>query len=155
MKMNDLGTAILNTYNTYNHYGNENGMRYTILHPGEIEYEFEIQEQHLSNPFAAHGGAIAGFMDAVLGVSALSLAANDGNLVSTVQFQINYFAPIQLGDQLIGKGSIDFKGKSIIVSSAQIFKKAENKLVAKGTGTFNAYPVNKSPIYQMLFPEQK
>ena len=51
-------------------------MELTILKPGSIEYEMKVLEKHLATLTAAHGGMIAGMMDGVLGVSALSSVAD-------------------------------------------------------------------------------
>jgi uncharacterized protein (TIGR00369 family) len=99
-------------------------------------------EKHLSSPQIAHGGAIAGFMDCVLGFSALSLAVTENNLTSTVEFKINYTRPAKLGEKLIGSGKVIHKGKSLIISSAEI-RTEGGDLVAVGQGTFNTYPLNK------------
>lgn len=137
---------ILERYNQVNAFGKLLGMELKIIEPGEVEYRMVITENHLSNPAAAHGGALAAMMDAILGVSALSLAAEDGKLVSTVEFKINYFAPIKLGDQLLGRGKVIFKGNRLLSSEGTIYSLMTNKpeVVCKGLGTFNAYPVEKN-----------
>lgn len=131
----------LKTFRELNSFGNENGHDYEVLKPGEVITTMEVQQKHLNSPGVAHGGAIAGFMDAVLGVPALTAAIVDGNLVSTVEFKINYFKPILLGDKLVGKGTVIRKGKSLIVSTGAIYKGEE--MVAHGQGTFNVYPLEK------------
>ncbi len=133
---------ILDLYNKINHYGNHNGMTYKVLKPGEIEYKMVVQEIHLSGPGVAHGGLVAGFMDAVLGVAALSLAVETGQLVSTVEYKINFLKPVKLGETITGKGTVDSQGKRLIVCSGSIYD-ANNELLAKAIGTFNSYPVDK------------
>lgn len=136
---------ILARYNQVNAFGKLLGMELNIIVPGEVEYAMAITEKHLSNPAAAHGGALAALMDAILGVSALSLAAEDGKLVSTVEFKINYFAPIRLGDKLLGHGKVVFKGNRLLSSEGTIYNLTnERKVVCKGLGTFNTYPVEKN-----------
>lgn len=144
---------MIEIYKEINVYGRENGMELTSKEPGVIIYEMEILEKHLSSPEVAHGGVIAGLMDSVLGAGALTLAFTEKNLVSTVEFKINYFHPVRLGDILIGESKVEFKGKSIIVTSAEIHCKRRNLLVAKGLGTFNAYPMNKASA-KNIFPVQ-
>jgi len=58
-------------------------------------------------------------VDAVLGVPVLSHAVTEDKLCATVEFKINYIAPAKLGDKLVGTNTIDFKGKSLVVSSGQ------------------------------------
>ena len=129
-------------YRVINHFDRENGASFVVLAPGKIDYRMTVLEKHLSSPGVAHGGAVAGFMDCVLGVTALSLALTETNLVSTVEFKLNFIRPAKVGESLIGTGCIDYKGKSLIIASAEIHT-GTGELVAKGLGTFNAYPMEK------------
>lgn len=133
---------ILELYNTINHFGNDHGMVYEVIKPGEVKYTMTIQERHLSGPGVAHGGMIAGFMDAVIGVAALSLVVEEGMLVSTVEFKINYLRPVRLGSVITGYGKVDSRGSRILVSSGEIVDE-KGVVLAKALGTFNAYPAEK------------
>ncbi|GAB4020305.1 MAG: hypothetical protein Fur0010_22800 [Bdellovibrio sp.] len=112
-----------------------------IIKAGEIEYSMTVSNCHLSSPTVSHGGAIAGMMDNVLGVTALSYAVTQNKLCSTVEFKINYLNPAKLGDKLTGTAQIDYIGKRLVVTSG--FIKCGEKLIAKGMGTFNLYPMEK------------
>lgn len=116
--------------------------------PGDIEYSVVITEKHLSSPGVGHGAVTAALMDAVLGTTALTSVYDDGNLVSTVEFKINFFKPAFLGDKLVGKGTVEFQGKSLIATSARIYKESTGELVSKGLGTFNIYPMEKRGLTQ-------
>jgi|SRR5690554_41587 len=136
---------ILKKYNQVNAFGTLLGLELKVIEPGHVEYRMEITKQHLSNPAAAHGGAIAAMMDGILGVSALSLAVEQQRLVSTVEFKINYYAPIKFGDKLIGVGKVVFEGNRLLSSEGAIYCENENmNLVCKGLGTFNSYPIEKN-----------
>jgi uncharacterized protein (TIGR00369 family) len=127
------------------------GMDYEVIRPGEVMYRMEITDHHLSNPMAAHGGAVSALMDGVLGVSALSLSVERNQLVSTVEFKINYYAPITPGSKLLGHGKVTFEGKRLIFSEGTIYCENENKkVVSKGLGTFNAYPVAKNEMLRSV-----
>jgi uncharacterized protein (TIGR00369 family) len=142
---------LLDLYNTVNKYGKVNGMELNIIKPGHIQYKMEIKDEHMASPVAAHGGAVAGLMDGVLGLAALSATALEGKLVSTVEFKINFLNPVYKGDILIGTGKIEQKGKRIIVSSGEIVcQNRENKVIAIALGTFNAYPFEKSGYGDMI-----
>ena len=133
---------ILEIYNKINHFGNHENMVYEIITPGHVKYQMPIQPHHASGPGVAHGGIIAGFMDAILGVAALSLSVEKGNLVSTVEFKINYLAPVPIGAQIYGEGNVESEGNKIIVTSGVITDE-NGKVLAKAMGTFNAYPLEK------------
>jgi uncharacterized protein (TIGR00369 family) len=134
---------ILEMYCKVNNFGNQMGMELTVLSPGEITYKMTITDIHLSNPLAAHGGAVAALMDAVLGVAALSLAVEKNLLVSTVEFKLNFFKAVKPGNVLTGHGKVVFEGKSLVHSMGEI-KNENGELVSTGSGTFNKYPVEKN-----------
>lgn len=129
-------------YRSINHFDRDNGSTFTVHAPGEISYFMTVLEKHLSSPGIAHGGALAGLMDCVLGLTALSTSLTVGNLVSTVEFKLNFIRPAKVGEKLVGKGKIDYKGKSLIIASGDI-RTESGELVAKGLGTFNSYPLEK------------
>jgi len=144
--------SILEMYCKVNNFGNLMGMELTVISPGEIIYRMKISDIHLSNPLAAHGGAVAAFMDAVLGVAALSLAVEKQLLVSTVEFKVNFFKAVQPGSILTGNGKVIFEGNSLINSVGEI-KNEKGELVSSGSGTFNKYPAEKN--FNLFPPKDK
>lgn len=129
-------------FRSINKYDLDNALTFEIHEPGSITYKMTIQDKHLSSPDTAHGAVLAGFMDCVLGLSALSQAVIQGNLTSTVEFKINYVRPVKLGEEITGTGKVVHKGKSLIISSAEV-RNAKGEMIALGQGTFNTYPFNK------------
>lgn len=141
---------MISHYNQINKFGADNEMKLEIIEPGHIKYTMRIEDRHLSSPNTCHGGVVAGLMDSVIGTAALSAAFVDDNLVSTVEFKINYLQPVLLGETLVGEGKIDFKGKSTIVSTGHIYKEKDGSVAAIAIGTFNVYPLSKR---QEVLPE--
>jgi uncharacterized protein (TIGR00369 family) len=140
--------ALVAGYNHLNAYGQANGMELSVTAPGQAEYHMVIGPAHLSSPGVAHGGVLAGLMDAVLGAAALTLAFTTGELVSTVEFKLNFLHPVRLGDELRAAARVDHAGKSLIVCSAIIYRQVPGQpgsetAVAQGQGTFNRYPASK------------
>ena len=136
-------------YNRINHYGQANGMVLTVPTPGQAEYRMVVQEAHLSSPGTAHGGVLAGLMDAALGAAALTLAFTAGELVATVEFKINYLRPVHLGHELRAVAQVEHAGKSIVVVSGTIYQvppTGPDLAVAQGLGTFNRYPASKRDL---------
>lgn len=151
----DVAT-LLAIYNQINQYGRTNGMVLTVEQPGDVRYTMTVRDEHLSSPGTCHGGVLAGLMDAALGAAALSLAFTAGELVSTVEFKINYLAPVRLHDELVAHGVVEHSGKSLVVSSAFITcPTRDNLVVARGMGTFNRYPASKRDFHDLLFPADK
>lgn len=140
---------LIEIYNQVNQFGKENELELEIVNSGEIVYKMEVKAKHLATPSTIHGGMIAGMMDGVLGVAALSAVAEENKLVSTIEFKISYYKPAFKGDVLYGKGLVEKKGTRIIFASGEI-KNQNNEIVAKATGTFNAYPFEKSDVAEYL-----
>ena len=138
--------TIIDVYNKINAFGRDHNMELTVVEPGHIIYKLTVEERHLATPTTIHGGMLAAMMDSVLGVSALSASATNDNLVSTVEFKINYLNPALLGDELVGEGKVDHKGNRIIITSGEIAASNRKIIVAKGMGTFNAYPKEKAGV---------
>jgi len=135
--------TVADLYNKFNHFDKELNFELTVNAPGNIIYRVEIADKHLSSPGVGHGALVAALMDAVLGTTALTAVYDQGFLVSTVEFKVNYFKPTFKGDILVGTGEIEFQGKSLIATSGRIIKSHNGELVSKGLGTFNIYPMEK------------
>jgi uncharacterized protein (TIGR00369 family) len=142
----------IEVYKSINRFAQENGMVLEVKTPGESVYKMTVLEKHLSSPNVCHGGVVAGFMDSVLGSAAWSVSFISGALVSTVEFKINYFAPVYLQDKLKGIGKVDFEGNKLISSTGEVFriKNGKRELVAKAIGTFNKYPVSKTQFAKLF-----
>ncbi len=140
---------LIEIYNLVNKFGKEHNFELEVIQPGEIVYKMKVEEKHLATPTTIHGGMVAAMMDGVLGVAALSTVAQERKLVATVEFKISYYKPAFLGDTLIGKGKVDKKGNRIIFAVGEIVNQ-NNETVAKASGTFNAYPFEKSDVAEHL-----
>jgi uncharacterized protein (TIGR00369 family) len=138
--MSDLNQhPIIQKYNEFNAYGRLVGMSFNITQPGIVEYSLTIQPEHLATPKAAHGGLIAGFLDAVVGVGALSAVCEEGMIVSTVEMKVSYFEPILLGDRIHGTSKLLKRGKRLLFVEGEALNQ-HGVLVAKASATLNAYP---------------
>ncbi len=142
--MENFMEKLIAVYQQTNNFGRENGMELLNYQEGYIEYSLQVKKAHLATPTTVHGGLIAGYMDGIMGVAALTVSAKNLNLVSTIEFKINYLKPAFLGDILIGKGTIISEGKRIIVAKGEIINQKTKEIIAIATGTFNAYPYQKS-----------
>ena len=128
---------IIENYIENNHFGKHLGMEFKILEPGHVEYYLNPSLQLEAIEGMTHGGAIAGFMDGILGVAALSAVEHQNKLVATIEFKINYLKPIFTNQELIGTGKVLHLGKSTIVVEGKIMCGMELKVCA--LGTFKAY----------------
>ncbi len=130
-------SKIIEEYIAQNHFGRFLGMEFKIIEPGKINYTMTAMKNLEAIEGMTHGGAIAGFVDGVLGVTALSAVESEGKNVATIEFKINYLKPIQTGSQLLGEGAVISQGKSIIVTEGKIY--SNGALAAVALGTFKTY----------------
>lgn len=140
----NIREQLIKIYTQTNQFGKLIGIELKKFEADEIIYELHISDKHLATPTTAHGGVLSAFMDGILGLAALYVSSENGNLVSTVEFKINYLKPARKGDVLIGIGKIISNGKRIIIAQGEIIDQATGDKVAIATGTFNAYPYQKS-----------
>ena len=140
-------------YKRINHFDRTMDFNLEIQENGLVTYETTISERHLSSPGICHGGALAGLMDNVLGVTALAHAVGQDMLCATVEFKINYLNPARLGDKIFGQAEIDYKGRRLVVTSGTL--KVGDKLIAKGLGIFNLYPAERSNFFGLEAPPQE
>ncbi len=136
---------ILEIYNKYNNFGRFLGMTYEVIEPGHVVHHLEVKKELLATKTAMHGGALAGFMDAVAGIPALTVALEQNRLVSTVEYKVSFLQPIFEGDVLRGVGKVVRKGNRIIVSQGEAYNQ-KGEMVAMAHGTFNSYPFEKSDL---------
>jgi len=120
-------------------------MQLTASGPGNISYRMIVQDNFITMSGAAHGGAVAALMDATLGMTATSCSLANNKMCSTVEFKINYLSPVNPGDILIASANIDHKGKSLMVVNGTIKTEADNRIVAKGLGTFSQRVLSPPP----------
>jgi len=138
MKADDL----LTLYRNINQFGKEIGLEYELLPDSTFLNRITIRAKHLSTPTVAHGAVVAALADSTLGLAALSVATKTENIVSTIEFKINYLKPVSLGDVITGIPKIRQIGKKIIFVDADFFNQNE-ELIATASGTFNQYPAVK------------
>lgn len=134
---------VLNLYKASNNFGDLLDMQLEIIQKGSIKYQLKVQEKHLATPIAAHGGVVAGLIDGTLGVAALSEVSHKQQVVSTVELKVNFLQPVVLDDVLHATGKVIHAGKRLLYVEATVHNQNET-LVAKASGTFNAYPAEKA-----------
>ncbi len=99
--------------------------------PERAGMEMTVIPEFTNTVGIAHGGLIASFADTVMGFAGRSLNLR----CVTMEMNINYLVPVQIGETLTGEGSVIHAGKNTIVAEAKIYN-SKNKLVAQSRGTF-------------------
>ena len=134
---------IILAYIEHNAFGKLLDMHFSIAEIGVVNYQLKVTEKHLATPSSAHGGLISALLDATLGIGALSVVCNDEKVVSTVEMKVTFLSPAKLGDELIAKSVLLKAGKRLIFMEGDILN-GKGVIVAKASGTFNAYPKEKA-----------
>jgi uncharacterized protein (TIGR00369 family) len=137
---------IIEAYKQSNVFGNNLGMVLISADKSSAHYQLAITKDHMATPLNAHGGVVASLMDGTLGVAALAHALEKNHVVSTIEFKVNFIAPVYSGDILEAKGEVVHAGNRIMVCEGSIHNQ-KGEIVAKGTGTFNSYPVEKARLF--------
>ena len=140
-----LDENILKKYNQTNQFGEFLGLKLEVIRPGEVNYYVKVKNEHLATLNSAHGGFLAGFFDQIVGTAALTKAALESKVVSTVEFKINYLKPAFLNDNLTGIGKVLSNGKRLYFVEGKIINQ-HNELLVIGSATLNAYPFEKSDM---------
>lgn len=136
---------IIDRYIESNEFGKLLGIDFTIEKPGICIYSILVHSKHSAIPKVAHGGFIAALMDATMGVGALSLVCDDMKVVSTIEIKTSFINPVLIDTKVTCTSSCIRKGKSILFMEAELVD-STNQLLAKGSGSFNAYSV-KSVLF--------
>ncbi|MAG92459.1 MAG: hypothetical protein CMJ48_01730 [Planctomycetaceae bacterium] len=114
------------------------GIRAVAASKGEVAFEMTVEERHLRTHGIAHGGATASLMDTVLGVSALTVAAEDQQVV-TIQLNMNFVRPAWQGETLVARAVLRHAGRKTVVSTGEI-RTVDGDLTATGSATFVFIP---------------
>lgn len=103
---------------------------------GIAKLELKLRDDHLSPAGRIHGGVISGFFDFACG-AAVFLTMDPDDFCSTVELKVNYFSPLDAGDNLNCRSQVIFRGKRLCVVHALLYRNKEKKPVAMATATFN------------------
>ncbi len=126
---------LLDTWNACGYYELV-GMRVTHADEESARIEIGITPAHLQAYGTAHGGVVAGLLDAAMGLAILArLPAGQG--CATVEMKLNFTAPVLPGD-LVGVGRVLHQGRRLVVASAEA-RGPDGRMTACAQGTFQAF----------------
>jgi uncharacterized protein (TIGR00369 family) len=95
----------------------------------------------LTHPYGIiHGGAIASLADSAVAMALISLV-KPSDRITTIEFKINFFAPISEG-KLTAKAKIIYKGFKTAVGDVEVIND-EGGLVGKVIATYNIQSMQK------------
>ena len=96
------------------------------------EFRIDVDDRHLQAYGTAHGGVLAGLIDAAMGLAILARVPGQG--CATVELKVNFLAPAAPG-RLTASGRVVSQGRHTVVAWAETAD-AAGTLVACGLGTF-------------------
>jgi len=101
------------------------GARIVALAPGSAEIELPFSDQVTQQHGYFHGGAIGALADIVGGYAGYTMIGIDDGIL-TVEYKLNIIAPA-IGDRLIGRGRVVRSGRTLTVTTADIFASRDAK----------------------------
>lgn len=97
---------------------------------GSLHCSYVIRKE-MTNPYGIlHGGITAGIIDDLIGATVFTLGL--AHPFTTVNNNIDYFAPAKEGDLITAKTSIIKQGRTIINLQCDVLLPAKNRLIARG-----------------------
>jgi uncharacterized protein (TIGR00369 family) len=115
------------------------GMRVERADADGSEFTITVGDGHLQAYGTAHGGVLAGLVDAAMGLAILGRLP-DGDGCATIEMKLNFLAPANPG-VLRGRGRVLQQGRRIVVAWGEAVD-ADGRTVACGMGTFQLIPAN-------------
>ena len=110
------------------------GMEVMEIKEGESKIQMPFK-QGLTHPYRiVHGGAIASLADSSVAMALISLV-EPRDRITTIEFKINFLAPVSKGD-LEAHAKIIYKGSKTAVGDVEV-KNEEGKLIAKVMATYS------------------
>ena len=110
------------------------GMEVKEIKDGESKIQMPFKEG-LTHPYKiVHGGAIASLADSSVAIALISLV-EPKDRIATIEFKINFLAPVRKG-RLEAHAKIIHKGSKIAVGDVEVTNE-EGKLVAKVMATYS------------------
>jgi uncharacterized protein (TIGR00369 family) len=110
------------------------GMEVIELKEGESKIQMPFKPD-LTHPYGiVHGGAIASLADSSVAMALISLV-EPKDRITTIEFKVNFFAPVSKGS-LEAHTKIIHRGSKTAVGDVEV-KNEEGKLVAKLIATYS------------------
>jgi uncharacterized protein (TIGR00369 family) len=100
---------------------------------GEAEIQLKVNRRLTQSAGFAHGGVAAALVDSAVGLALCTMLLPQEQ-ITTVELNVNYIAPAELG-VLRTCGKIIHKGKRIAVGDAEV-RDRKRRLISKGSATY-------------------
>ncbi len=113
---------------------------------GEIVLKYIVRDDMLNLNGSLHGGIAATMIDELMGITLMSVG--ESVFHASAKLNIDFFRPAFVGEVLLAKSSIVFKGETLVCIEGELVNQKE-KLVARGYGLLvpTKNPLNSDLIY--------
>jgi uncharacterized protein (TIGR00369 family) len=116
------------------------GAELESVEPGVVTITCRFEERFTQQHGVFHGGVVASLVDVACGYAALSMMAEDREVL-TVEFKIHFLKPAKT-DRVIAVGQVVQSGRTLTVCEGSVFDSTRTRLLAKMTATMMAVPAN-------------
>ena len=97
---------------------------------GYLEFSYVVSEE-MTNPLKIlHGGTTAALIDEIIGATVFTL--DKSHVYTTVNLSIDYFSRAEIGDMIIGVGTIIKAGDKIINAQCVVWNEDKTRMIARG-----------------------
>lgn len=106
---------------------------------GYIRMSLQVEEKHTNANGVMHGGVAMAVMDELMGAVVASVRGMDEMWSaphSTVDMSISFIGGVTPGDDLVFEGRATKVGRSVAFAEADLHRRGEEKLLARGKFTF-------------------
>jgi uncharacterized protein (TIGR00369 family) len=106
------------------------GAKMSSVDRGSVEIRFPFSAGLTQQNGFVHAGAVASIMDSACGYAAMSVAAEEADVLS-VEFKVNLMAPA-VGESFIARAAVKRAGKRLSICTADAFavNQDQEKLIA-------------------------
>lgn len=109
------------------------------VEPGTVTITCEFSKELTQQHGLMHGGVIASLVDVACGYAALSMLADDREVL-TVEFKVNFLKPANT-DRVVAIGKVVQSGRTLTVCEGSVLDATRTKVLARMTATMMSVPV--------------
>ena len=95
-----------------------------------------VGEDHLQAYGTAHGGSVAGLLDAAMGLAIIA-RLDPGEGCATIEMKVNFTAPVMPGE-VTATGQVITLGRRVVVARADAIN-PDGRIAATALGTFSRF----------------
>jgi len=112
------------------------GLRVQEADDDGSRFTMAVGPEHLQAYGTAHGGSIAGLLDAAMGLAIIGRLEPDEGC-ATIEMKLNFMAPVMPGE-VTATGRVITMGRRIVVASADAVL-LDGRIAATALGTFSRF----------------